>query len=269
MIQPLNMNNTFECRLCKSETTHIFFNTVLMKYKVDYRKCQNCDSLQTDPPFWLEEAYKENNLSNLDTGAVQRCINNLSVCLFISKFLKLKNAIDYGGGDGLLCRMLRDYEINCYLKDKYSIPTYAQGFTRPNFTRPDLVLGFELVEHFPNPALDLCLLFESDPKALILSTAIYKNQNQDWWYLSPESGQHVFFYSKKSMRLIANKFKYNLMIGGGFIIFTKKTTALQNIIIRIIISSRMRKLLKLIIPFMPTNGVWNDHISKKQTETSR
>lgn len=257
------------CRLCNGLTTVKFNMKVLGKYQVNYSECGTCFSLQTEPPFWLEDAYKDNNLSNLDTGAVQRCINNLSVCLFISKFLKLKNTVDYGGGDGLLCRMLRDHKINCFVKDKYSIPTYAQGFTKPDFTKPDLLLGFELIEHFPNPAVDLNSLFEPSPEVLILSTAFYKNQNQDWWYLSPESGQHVFFYSKKALLLIANRFEYNLITGGGFIILTKNTSALKNIILKIIISSRMRKFLKSLISFMPTHGIWNDYLLQKNNQNSQ
>ncbi len=38
-------------------------------------------------------------------------------------------------------------------------PTYVQGFTQPDFDIPDLVLGFEVWEHLPNPVDDLRRLF--------------------------------------------------------------------------------------------------------------
>ena len=89
--------------------------------------------------------------------------------------------IDIGGGDGLLCRLLRDYDINCFVKDKYATPTYAQGFTEQNFDKPDLVIGFELLEHFPTPKSDLEDLFKHNSNVLLLSTAIYTNEKSDWW----------------------------------------------------------------------------------------
>jgi hypothetical protein len=38
-----------------------------------------------------------------------------------------------GGGDGLLTRLLRDFEINCFVKEKFAKMTYAQDFTEENF----------------------------------------------------------------------------------------------------------------------------------------
>ena len=46
---------------------------------------------------------------------------------FLSKLLKIKKGLDWGSGDGLLCRLLRDYEINFYSIDKYSHQKYSQN----------------------------------------------------------------------------------------------------------------------------------------------
>src|SRR5688572_10641672 len=127
------------CRLCGEHVAFVFLLKVLRSYDVSYYRCQHCGSLQTERPYWLEEAYRKNNLSILDTGAAQRNINNLAACYAVSKLLKAANVIDVGGGDGLLCRLLRDYEINCFVKDKYASPTYAQGYTEPDFKVPDLL----------------------------------------------------------------------------------------------------------------------------------
>ena len=151
------------CRLCGSEAVLQFHKKILRKLDAQYYKCENCCSLQIETPYWLEEAYKH-NLSNLDTGAAQRNLNTLAACYVACKLFGLKNAVDCGGGDGLLCRLLRDYEINCFVKDKYAQPTYAQGFTQPNFTSPDLILGFELWEHFSNPATEIDVLLGKVPK---------------------------------------------------------------------------------------------------------
>jgi hypothetical protein len=161
--------STMDCRLCGGLATNVFNQTILRKYEVGYYRCATCSSLQTEDAYWLDEAYR-NSLSCLDTGRAQRNLNDLAACFFVSKLYKLKNIIDFGGGDGLLCRFLRDYGLNCFVKDKYAAPTYAQGFTEPNFQKPDLVIAFEVLEHFSNPEKDLDDLFSSNPQVLFAST---------------------------------------------------------------------------------------------------
>jgi len=46
---------------------------ILNKYTIDYFHCPNCGFLQTQEPFWLDEAYKDPiNIS--DTGYLSRNI---------------------------------------------------------------------------------------------------------------------------------------------------------------------------------------------------
>jgi hypothetical protein len=256
-----NINQTDNlCRLCGGAVQILFSQKVLGKFDVSYQKCSDCHSLQTENPYWLEEAYKKNNLSSTDTGAAQRNLHNLAACYTISKLLKAKNVIDIGGGDGLLCRLLRDYKINCYVKDKYAKATYGQGFTEEDFVTPDLIIGFEVLEHYQNPMSDLDNLFIRQPRAVMLSTSIFTNEKQDWWYLSPASGQHVFFYSKNAMAMIAKKYNYDLVISGGFILFVKNPSLLTQIASKIILRSLVVRLLKSIILFLPAPGVWQDHL---------
>jgi hypothetical protein len=256
------------CRLCDESLLPQFNLTILGKHNVQYLECVNCGALQTEPPYWLEEAYGEahgnKNLSILDTGAAQRNIDNLAACFVISKLFSLKNVIDVGGGDGLLCRLLRDYEINCYLKDKYATPTYAQGFTERDFDIPDLVIGFEVLEHLPNPKNDLQEFFGYNAKALLLTTAIYRNQQKDWWYFSPESGQHVFFYSMKALKRIAEKYKYTLVTSGGFILFIKNISFVKTLLVTIFLNRFTCRLMRSIVLLLPARGAWNDHLLQKK-----
>lgn len=260
MTKQTNHQTDNVCRLCRGTIDNIFTNKVLGKYDVSYYKCSHCLSLQTEKPYWLDEAYKKNNLSNTDTGAAQRNLHNLAACYTISKLISAKNVIDIGGGDGLLCRLLRDYKINCYVKDKYATPTYGQGFTEEDFNTPDLIIGFEVLEHYQNPIADLDDLFRYKPHALLLSTAIFTNEKQDWWYLSPESGQHVFFYSKKAIAMIAAKYKYELVVSGGYILFIRNPPLLTKIASKILLKGLVVRLLKSIILLLPTPGVRQDHL---------
>jgi hypothetical protein len=259
--------DNFECRLCSGLLTSQFKLLVLQKYEVQYSLCTDCQSLQTELPYWLDEAYKNNNLSNLDTGAAQRNINNLAACYWISKLFNIQNVIDIGGGDGLLCRLLRDFEINCFVTDKYATSTYAQGYTQPNFETPDLVIGFEMLEHLPNPSTDLDILFKTQPKTLLLSTLIYNGQPQHWWYLSPEAGQHVFFYSQQALNLIAKKYGYTVITICEFILFTRDISSVKLFFAKILLKPRVIKWMKALLLTRPVPGVWKDHLS--QVEKSK
>ncbi len=138
------MSDAGQCRLCEGPLIWTFNSVVLRKHDVAYYECQECKSLQTENPYWLDEAY-HSSLSPLDTGAAQRVLRNLAAAFAVSKLFRINNAVDVGGGDGLLCRFLRDYGINCFMTDKYATPAYAQGFTNPDFESPDLIFGFEVL----------------------------------------------------------------------------------------------------------------------------
>jgi hypothetical protein len=252
------------CRLCAGQLSRRFNLRVIGKYDVQYYECINCRSLQTEEPFWLAEAYAQ-NLSNLDTGAAQRNLHNLAACYAVAKLFNLSNAIDIGGGDGLLCRLLRDYGINCFVKDKYARPAYAQGFTEPDFQKPDLVLAFEMLEHLVNPSTELDDLFGPTPDVLLLSTGIFTTQKEDWWYLAPESGQHIFFYARKALDLIAAKYDYRLILSGGFILFVKseRLTRIKSLLAKLLLTGRICRLIRSRLALLPAPGVWKDHLHQK------
>jgi len=213
---------TLLCRLCSGQAKLKFSLTLLQKYPVGYYECLTCESLQTEEPFWLQEAY-QHSLSILDTGAAARVLFYAARISFYAQFFSLKNILDFGGGDGLLCRLLRDKEWNCYVKDKYAHPIYAQTFTEPNFEKPDLLLAFEVLEHMPQPKQELGALFQRNPDFFIFSTETYsKGQGESWHYLAPETGQHVFFYSLKALKQLAKEKGYNFEAAGGYFIFSKR-----------------------------------------------
>jgi hypothetical protein len=252
------------CRLCEGHLAQRFSRIVLHKYDVRYLECDECGSLQTESPYWLNDAYGS-NLSSLDTGAVQRNLQNLAAAYVISKLFRVRDAFDFGGGDGLLCRLLRDYNVNCYVSDKYAAPTYSQGFSKPDFSAPNLVLSFEVLEHFATPASDLEALFQSRPKVLLASTEIYDRQQADWWYLASEAGQHVFFYSQKAVRMIADRFGYTSLQSGGFLLFVRKQdhSAVKSILARFLLRRGVCRILRGLILILPAPGAWRDHGSAK------
>lgn len=86
------------CRLCGGKAQAHFVAMVLKKYQVKFYLCDDCDSMQTEEPFWLSEAYSDGRRS-LDTGAVHRA-SFLQMSIFFSPgFLILKQVIKFWIGE--------------------------------------------------------------------------------------------------------------------------------------------------------------------------
>ena len=253
------------CRLCAGLLQPRFTQRLLQRHEVAYYVCSDCGSLQTETPHWLEEAYSQ-NLSNLDTGAAQRNLRNLAACYAVARVLGLQRLLDIGGGDGLLCRLLRDRGLNCYVRDKYARPTYAQGFDEPDFDRPEMVMAFEVFEHLPQPAAELPAFFASGPQAVLISTELYTGQGPDWPYLAPESGQHVFFYSPQALALVAQQQGYTLLLSGEFTLFLKPgaARAWQVALLKLLLKRRLCRLVAAWLMLGSTPGVTADHELQKR-----
>jgi hypothetical protein len=247
------------CRLCGGALDRAFALRVLEKYDVDYLRCTNCLSLQTERPYWIREAYT-NNLANLDTGAGQRNLSNLAAAYAATRLFRLRNVVDFGGGDGLLCRLLRDYGVNCYVSDKYASATYAPNFVTQSLTQAEILLAFEVFEHFEEPRGDLSGLFGRSLPVILASTAVFSDQGPDWWYLAPETGQHVFFYSEKALHLIAKTYDYELLICSGYQLFMQPGLAggVRKRMVKLLFQRHFLRLISAAMRLLPARGVWRD-----------
>ncbi len=256
---PTDSPKSDRCRLCSGPIQKQFTLRVLEKFDVAYSKCLLCASLQCERPYWLGEAY-QSNLALLDTGVAQRNLANLAATYPVSRILGLKNLVDHGGGDGLLCRLLRDYGLNCFVNDKYATVSYARGFCTPNFARPELLLAFEVLEHFENPCNDLDALFRTNPDAIFASTGIFSDQGPDWWYLTPETGQHIFFYSRQALRQVADLKGYDLLICSNYVLFLRagSTSPLKRLLLKVMLHKVALRLTGAALRLLPAKGVWTD-----------
>jgi hypothetical protein len=256
------------CRHCGGDASEKFSLRVLHKYDVRYFRCQSCLSLQTEAPYWLDEAY-ENNLSYLDTFAAQRTLNNLAASFAVAKCFRAVNLIDFGGSDGLLCRFLRDYGLNCFVTDKYAASKYAQRFEDPNFEKPDLTLAFEVLEHFPNPSADLDKVFDSRPEILLLSTMPYLGEGPSWDYLAPETGQHVFFFSPTALAMIAERRGYKAHFSGSYILLHTPAFQKRALIAKRLLHRHAIRAIRMLLNVVPASGVTADFNRLRSIDNER
>ncbi len=211
------------CRLCGARAH--FWNTkrLLNRYDVSYYLCSQCGSLETEQPYWLEDAYNITGVGD-DVGAAQRTIDLVLKTTALLDRIKLPakaECIDFGGGLGLFTRLMRDRGINFLSYDLYAQPFFSDRYSLRVLAgrTPAVVTAFEVLEHFSNPAHDLAQLFASRPALVIATTEVFTGQDANWPYFAEGTGQHIFFYSPRALTQIAKRFGYSLALVGGLIVF--------------------------------------------------
>jgi hypothetical protein len=248
---------TPSCRLCEGTTAPKFRLTLLKKYDVGFYRCSQCESLQTDPPFWLDEAYADQRRF-FDTGAIirnQRLIVKLWYIKHLFGFRDGAAALDWGGGDGLFTRMMRDIGIDAYHYDKFATNTYAAGFDDAPGKRYEIITAFEVWEHLPAPATAIDELFSRKPAVLFLTTVLYTGQDANWAYIWPTTARHVFFFSPKAMQFIAKRYGYSVLIFGGCTLFYNRTLSrFRRWMLSRILSGRNGRLFQVLFVLFRRTG---------------
>jgi hypothetical protein len=202
------------CRICAAETRLFDTATVLGKYEASYYQCTACDFIQVADPHWLAEAYSS-AITSTDLGYVGR---NLATALITKAcischFSGSTTYVDYGGGYGLLVRLLRDLGYDFYLWDKYCQNIFANGFEATPGARYDLLTSFEVFEHLLDPIQEVEKMLKLSG-SILFSTTVPPTpapKIKDWWYYSPHHGQHIAFYSVKSLQALARRFNLKLV----------------------------------------------------------
>jgi len=197
------------CKICQKHTSKFDTAKILGKYEINYYYCSECGFLRTEDPYWLEEAYSKAIVS-FDTGIMMRNMYNSTNLLFFKKFIKNGPCLDFGGGYGILTRIMRDYGFDFYNYDKYAQNLLASGFSGDLQTKYTLVTSFENFEHFADPIKEIEAIFNIT-ETLYFSTLLLPHHppqpsSDTWWYYALDGGQHISFFSKKTLKYIANKY---------------------------------------------------------------
>jgi hypothetical protein len=201
------------CRICSSESKEIFSAKILNKHLVKYYHCPECDFLQTEDPFWLDEAYKS-AIAITDTGIIKR--NQLfakrSSAVISSFYNSNKKFLDFASGYGIFVRIMRDFGFDFYWYDPFAENLFAKGFEYNKQDNILLITAFECFEHFANPLEEIEKMLQISTN-IIFSTRVFQGvppKPNDWWYYSLDSGQHISFYSTKTLKHLADKFSLHL-----------------------------------------------------------
>lgn len=209
----IDRNSIKFCKICGSLMSEKFSTKILSKYTATFFQCQSCSFLQIPNPSWLKEAYKE-SINLQDTGILARnnYLSKQTASIIILFFNFKARFLDYAGGYGLLVRLMRDMGFDFSWMDKYTKNIFAKNFESTGEQRFELTTCFECFEHFTEPKKELESLLEFSD-SILLSTSLLPTPTPSpdkWWYYGLEHGQHVSFYSLRS--LIELSHRYNLFL---------------------------------------------------------
>ncbi len=188
-------------------------STVLGRYEAHYFKCNKCGFLGIASPTWLQEAY-DSPIASADTGILQRSqqLRPRLVCLFKLVFPMGSVIADVGAGYGVLVRTMRDVGLDFRWSDPLCSNLLARGFELGS-ERCDGLTAVEVLEHVVDPAkfLEESLARTGASVAVVTTEPLPSPvPPQSWWYYARPSGQHISFFERRTLAVLADRLNLRL-----------------------------------------------------------
>jgi hypothetical protein len=216
------------CRVCSNSTVPFAEALILGKYTVRYFSCEHCGFIQTEEPYWLGEAYSS-AITKSDVGLVSRNLIFATIGKAVISTCFDANArfLDYGGGYGLLVRLMRDAGFDFYRYDKLCVNLLAEGLDIEEQSPGaiELVTAVEVFEHLTQPLDTIAHMLHFSRNILFTTELIppHRPRPGEWPYYGIEHGQHVGLYTATTLAVIANRLHLNFYSNGkSFHLFTEK-----------------------------------------------
>ncbi len=176
---------------------------------VHYQRCADCGFLFTASlDDWTEAEFKQfiynDDYIKVDPDYLEtRPASNAAVMIEqLGADRARMRILDYGGGNGLLARRLRDAgfaHVETY-------DPFTPEFSKRPATKFDLISSFETFEHLPDPlsAIDTMVDLLTPAGIVMFSTLLqppeFDQLGMTWWYIGPRNG-HVSLFSAKALAI--------------------------------------------------------------------
>ncbi|SDH00780.1 class I SAM-dependent methyltransferase [Psychroflexus sediminis] len=214
LVKAQNPELNHPCPLCESIAD--YFCSIGKKGR-DYYTCSTCHAVFLHPRKYIDYSseksrYEEHN-NDVKDPRYKKFVNPITDAVE-AQFPKTADGLDYGCGTGPVASVV--LEENGFKKIALYDPFFFPE-TKPLTKKYDFIICCEVMEHFFQPKEEFSrlrnLLRTSGKlfcKTSILKDNIGKNEFKDWWYNNDPT--HVFFYTPKTLRFIAENFDFNKVL---------------------------------------------------------
>jgi len=231
------------CAVCSGNTKFLFSFQVRGEHLASLQECLTCRFTFIANPHWLAESFSS-ELNDLDIGSVDRCLiiaDFVEVLIRFQKWSKLR-FLDWGGGYGLLARIMRDRGLDFGSHDIHTRPLFVEQSEISESDTFELVTMSEVALHLTDPVPVFKKILEST-NTLVFTAVIAPNViPNDWWYLMPDTGQHVSIYHKETLKALANQLGVRITSDGRFF--------------HVLHRERLGIKSRLVIKFRPLTFAW-------------
>ena len=198
---------------------------------VYYRRCAECKFLFTDAfDDWSIEQFKTHiyndayKLIDPEYESARARTNADAVARLWGAVKTETRLLDYGGGNGTFCALLRDAGFPVAVTFDPMVPEHAT----PPEGKFDLVTSFETFEHLPDPAAAIASILEfmAEPGLIFFTTSLQpadiEKQRLNWWYAAPRNG-HISLFSGEALRRAWSRHGYKVATLGNNTHFAFRT----------------------------------------------
>ena len=191
---------TADCLVC-GEAAPVRLTVPIFGMDRPLHQCRSCGAAFYPAPNWLQKAYSS-AISSMDTGIAERCFDFANVLTAFLRGQRSKTFLDFGGGIGLLSRIMRDRGFDFHTWDPMA--EYRLPLPEEHIATAAMVSMVEVLEHLTDPVSELQSIAERTP-VIFISTHLIPagGLKPDWHYLQPETGQHIFFCTQKTLTKLA------------------------------------------------------------------
>jgi len=231
------MNSKKICPICHSESKHFTTLTIRDGIPGEYYSCNSCKFIHAENASWLEGSFTD-ALNSLDIGSVDRCNIVADFVEVLANSLKVDNprVLDWGGGYGLLTRILRDRGVRCAHYDPYTEPLFAKNIDLQSDARFDLIVLSEVMLHMTDPVSTLTELLKLSDNIIFTAVIAPPDVTPDWWYFMPDTGQHVAIFSRQTIPELGVALKVNTLSDNQFFHLVSKDQ--QGVLTRLLFTKR-------------------------------
>ena len=250
-----------KCKIC-TNTTDLFGETkILGKYHASFYRCSQCGFMQTETPYWLDDAYSS-IMTKSDIGLIGRNLEmaNIAKTLILTCLDPRERFIDYGGGYGMFVRLMRDAGFDFYRYDPLCENLFSESFDAQSGLKYSLLTAWEVFEHLTDPLAEIEKML-SFSQTIFFSTLLLPSPPKslnNWWYYGLEHGQHVAFYSAETLQAISKKFNLKLYYSNS-VFHLLSHEKINPILVQIVFNPRYRLLRRSFAKQQPASLLEQDY----------